>query len=172
LIGLTGAWNGWGNGQPMTFAGDGAWYYDLPVGLADSTVVVFKARTTDGVYDPGPDVFAYKGIGRLTWSPSSPTNGEVLSLTYNANGGPLSAATNVNAYVGFDEWAVPGNRAMTNVLGETNIWELAFPVPTNRYLSVNAEFNNGVTWDSKDNAGNGGRQYWIFITPRPYGAGP
>lgn len=173
VVGLTGPWNGWGNGQPMTFAGDGAWYYDIVVGLSDSTVVQFKARTTDGNWDSGPDVFAYKGIGRLTWSPASPTNGELLSLTYNANGGPLAAATNVNAYVGFDEgWFDAGNRPMTNVLGETNIWEIAFPVPTNRYLSINAVFNNGGTWDSEGNPGNGGRQNRIFITPRPYGVGP
>lgn len=173
VIGLTGPWNGWGNGQPMTFAGDGAWYYDLPVALGDSTVVVFKARTTAGDWDSGPDVFAYKGIGRLTWSPSSPTNGELLSLTYNANGGPLAAATNVNAYVGFDEaWSDAGNRRMTNTLGETNIWELTFAVPTNRSLSVNAVFNNGSAWDSEGNPGNGGRQNRIFLTPKPYGVQP
>lgn len=173
VIGLTGPWNGWGNGQPMTFAGNGSWYYDLAVGLADSTAVVFKARTTTGDWDGGPDVYAYKGIGRMTWSPDSPTNGQLLTINYNANGGPLSAATNVDARIGFDEaWFDVGERRMTNILGETNLWEITFEVPTNRSLSVNAVFRNGSTWDSEGNSANGGRQYRIFITPRPYGVGP
>ncbi len=61
---------------------------------------------------------------------------------------------------------------MTNILGETNLWEITFEVPTNRSLSVNAVFRNGSTWDSEGNPANGGRQYRIFITPRPYGVGP
>lgn len=174
VVGLTGPWNGWGNGQPMTFYSDGSWYYDLTVGVADSSIVVFKARSTDGTWESGSDVYAYKGYGRMTWSPASPTNGELLAITYNANGGPLAAATNVNAYVGFDEgWSDVGNRRMTNAVGETNVWVISFVVPTNRTLSVNAVFNNGgATWDSEGNPGTGGRQNRVFITPRPYGVTP
>jgi hypothetical protein len=173
VIGLTGPWNGWGNGQPMTFDGDGAWYYDLNVGLADSTTVIFKARTTDGVWDSGPDIYAYKGVERVVWSPNSPTNGELFTITYDASSGPLVGATSMNAWVGYEEQFLAGaNYPMTNTVGST--WETAFQVSTNYKLSVNMYFNgktNGSPAEIWDNE-NTGRRNRAFITPRPYGVSP
>lgn len=167
-VGLTGPWNGWGNGQAMTFAGNGAWYYDLAVSEAASTDVIFKARTTSGDWDGGPDVHAYKGTSRASWSPPSPTNGDIFTVTYDAAGGPLAAATNIYAHLGFDEpWYGVGDFPMTNSGG--TIWTISVTVPSNIVLSVNFVFNNGAgTWDSEGNPGTGGRQYRAFLSPYPY----
>jgi hypothetical protein len=101
--------------------------------------------------------------------PSAPTNGELFTITYNAAGGLLAAATNVNAYVGFEEqWFDAGERRMTNTGG--TVWSLAFPVPTNRGLSVNFIFNgqtNGsptTLWDNE----SVGRLNRAMISPSPY----
>lgn len=164
---LSGSWNGWGPAQPMTFAGDGAWFYDLPVGEAASSTVVFKARTMSGIWDSGPDVYAYKGTGRATWTPNSPTNGEVLTITYDNSTGNLTNSPTVSAWLGFDEtWAEASAIPMTNIGGTT--WQLSLAVPTNRVLSVNFVFRNaaGTIWDNESSPG--GRQYRVFIQPAPY----
>jgi hypothetical protein len=169
-VGITGNFLSWGNAQPMIFLGDGVWYYELLVTPAMPFNTEFKARSVSGDWDSGGNYYAYKGAGRATWTPNSPTNGELFTIVYDANGGPLTAATNVNAYIGYEEaWFEAGDRRMTNTLGNTNVWTLAFEVPTNRSLSVNFVFNNGAgTWDSKDNPATGGRENRAFISPTPY----
>jgi hypothetical protein len=166
-VGLTGPWNGWGPGQPMTFVGDGAWYYDLHVSESAPTAVIFKARTVSGNWDGGPDVYAYKGTGRATWSPHSPSNGQVLTITYDNSSGPLTNSPTVSAWIGFDEpWFGASAIPMTNIGG--TLWQTAITVPTNRVLSVNFVFRNaaGSIWDSETSPG--GRQYRAFISPSPY----
>lgn len=166
-VGLTGPWNGWGPGVPMAFAGDGAWYYDLFVSEAAPTAVIFKARTVSGEWDSGPDVYAYKGTGRATWTPISPTNGEVLTITYDNATGPLTNSPTISAWLGFDEpWFGTTAIPMTNIGG--TLWQTAIVVPTNRVLSVNWVFRNasGSIYDSESSPG--GRQYRAFISPSPY----
>ena len=167
---IAGTFTGWGP-QPMTFMGDGTWYYDALISEAVATNIEFKPRNLsgtqwEGMGGGGENYRAYKGYGRATWTPNSPTNQELFTITYNAAGGPLAAATNVNAYYGFEEqWFDAGNHTMTNIGG--SVWEIAFPVPTNRSLSVNFVFNgqtNGsatVFWDSESTAG--GRANRAFI---------
>lgn len=166
-VGLTGDWNGWGVGLPMTFVGDGVWYYDLFVSNSAPTGVIFKARTVSGNWDAGPNVYAYKGEGRATWTPPSPTNGGPLTITYNSSTGPLTGSPTVHAWLGFDEpWFGASAIPMTNI--GPNLWELTITVPTNRILSVNWVFRNagGTIWDSESSSG--GRQYRAFINPPPY----
>lgn len=173
---VAGSFTTW-NPQPMTFLTNGVWYFDAAVGAADATNIEFKPRSVavvgtvwEGMGGGGDNYRAYKGVGRATWTPNSPTNLELLTITYNAAGGPLAASPNVNAYVGFEEqWYDAGDRNMTNIGGTT--WELAFPVPSNRSLSVNWVFNNrtngvGGIWDSETTTG--GRLYRAFIGPNPY----
>lgn len=153
---------------PMTFIGAGTWYYDLVVDTNTfaNPNIEFKPRnlsgtTWEGFGGGGDNYRAYRGYLRATWSPSSPTNEELFTITYDQAGGPLAAATNINAHVGFDEpWTVigDGTRTMTNIGG--TVWQLAFPVPTNASLSVNWVFNNGTLWDSE---GGAGRQWRAFI---------
>ncbi len=171
---IAGNWTTW-NPVPMTFLGDGVWYYDLVANTSvfPNTEIKFKPRNLsgsfwDGMGGGGNDFFVYVGDLRASYSNPNPTNGELLTITYDANGGPLAASTNVRAYVGFDEqWFGAGNRQMTNTAGNTNIWEVSFEVPTNVVLSINFVFNGaigaGTTWDSEGSAPPNGRQWRLFI---------
>ena len=170
-VGITGSFNTpqWGDAVPMNFYGDGVWYYDFTITETNPVLLEAKSRSLSGIWEGGPNVYIYRGEGRATWSPNAPEKGEILNITYDANGGPLAAATDVNAWVGFDDqWFESANRKMTNAIGETNIWEIAFPVPTNYTLSVNFVFNDGSNWDSEGNPGNGGRVYRAFLDPTPF----
>lgn len=164
---IAGTFSTW-NPQPMTFVSNGIWFVDAVISDVAATNIEFKPRNLsgsqwEGMGGGGENYRAYKGYGRATWSPNSPTNQEILTITYDQAGGPLAAATNINAYVGFEEqWYDAGNRAMTNIGATT--WEIAFPVPTGRVLSVNFVFNNGATWDSES---SGGRLNRAFIGPAP-----
>ena len=166
---VAGTFSGW-NPVPMTFTGDGTWIYDAAISEASSTNIEFKPRnlsgsTWEGVGGGGDNYRAYKGYGRATWTPNSPTNGELLTIQYDAAGTPLATASTVNAWVWFDENAgAAGNRAMTNLGG--SVWTLGFPVPTNAFHSVDLVFNSaGLLWDSEND--NTGRANRIFITPTP-----
>ena len=170
---IAGSFNSWGT-SAMTFMGDGLWYYDAVIDGAASSNIEFKARNLSGSTwcgmggSPGGNYYAYKGLLRASWEPNTVTNGELMTITYDAAGGNLETATNVNAYVGFDEgWYESGNRTMTNVAG--TVWEIAFPVPTNYSLSVNFVFNGnippggGQEWDSESSGPIAGRQWRAFI---------
>jgi len=161
-VGVTGNFLGWGNAAPATFAGDGWWYYDLVISNTSPVVTEFKSRRVEGTYEDGDNNFVTRGFLRASWTPMAPTNGELFTITYDANGGILAAATNVNAHVGFGQnWDFTSGRKMTNTLGQTNIWEVAFLVPTNISTSINFVFNNGLTWDSP---GNGGINWRVFLS--------
>ncbi|HBA85196.1 MAG TPA: hypothetical protein DCZ95_13995 [Verrucomicrobia bacterium] len=171
---IAGSFNGW-SPAPMTFLGDGLWYVDALVGEAASSNIEFKIRNLGGSTWLGmggdenwrPNYLAYKGVLRASWSPSMATNGQLLNVSYDADGGPLAGATNVNAYVGFDEnWAAANTRRMTNLGG--TVWDLAFPVPSNYSLSVNFVFNGNTNatatvWDSESGSPIAGRQWRVFI---------
>ncbi len=170
-VGLTGNWNSWGNGLPMTFLGDGVWYYELPVTPSMGPQIEVKARTTDGAWESGDNTRAYLGQGRATWTPEQPVAGGTISITYDAAGGPLATETVVKVHLAYDEsWWGLTSPAMTNVGGTGTVWELTAPVPTNASLSVNFVFKNNAEnkWDSEGNPANGGRQYRVFVTPHPY----
>jgi len=167
---IAGNWTTW-NPVPMTFLGDGVWYYDLnaTTSLFSNTEIKFKPRNLsgtqwEGMGGGGNDYFFYVGDLRASYTPNNPTTNDIFNIVYDANGGPLAAATNINAYVGFDEqWFIAGNRRMTNALGETNIWELAFPVWTSATFSINFVFNNGTIWDSEGTPPPNGRQWRVFL---------
>jgi len=171
---IAGNFTGW-TGTPMTFMGDGTWFYDLVANTSvfPNTEIKFKPvdkavpTIYDGMNGGGSDYFMFVGDLRAAFTPINPTNGEILSVTYDAAGGPLASATNVNAYYGFDEgWFSAAAHKMTNVIGETNIWEIAFPVPTNVTVSINFVFNGAaagpVLWDSEGASPPNGRQWRIF----------
>lgn len=174
---IAGTFNGW-SPVPMTFAGNGSWYYDAVISGAAATNIEFKPRNLSGTtwegFNAGGDNYkAFKEYGRATWSPVSPTNGEVLTITYDAGSGPLVGATNVNSYIGYNEsWSAAAAYKMTNTGG--TIWNGAITVSTNYNLSVNIIFNgqtNGsatVIWDNE----TVGRFNRAYISPRPYGVAP
>jgi hypothetical protein len=171
---IAGSFSGW-SGVPMTFMGDGTWYYDLVANtnVFPNTEIKFKPvdKPAPSIYDGmnivGSDYYIYVGDLRASFSPINPTNGELLTVTYNALGGPLAGATNVSAHYGFDEgWVNASAHTMTNVLGDTNVWEIAFPVPTNVTVSINFVFNGSkvgpLLWDSEGSTPPNGRQWRVF----------
>ena len=143
-----------------------------------ATNIEFKPRnlsgtTWEGFNGGGNNYITYKEYGRASWTPVSPTNGEVLSITYDNATGPLVGATNVNAWIGYDEgWSASAAYRMTNIGG--TVWNGAITVSTNYRLSANIIFNgqtNGsatVLWDNE----TAGRFNRAFISPRPYGVTP
>lgn len=173
---IAGTFNGW-SPAPMTFAGDGSWYYDASITAGAATNIEFKPRNLSGsTWENlwGADNYiTYKEYSRVTWTPVYPTNGEVFTINYDASSGPLVGATSMNAWVGYEEQFFAGaNYPMTNTAG--TIWETAFPVSTNYKLSVNMYFNgktNGSPVEIWDNE-NTGRRNRAFIKPRPYGVTP
>jgi hypothetical protein len=164
---IAGSFEGW-SGSPMTFAGDGTWFYDVEVAEGDG-LQEFKFR--DGSLSvwysawglPGDQNYPlYQGDSFATWTPMEPLPGEPLTITYDAEGGPLDVATNIFAHLGFDEgWDQTSSVPLTNVA--TTVWETTITVPTNYNTSVNFVFNDGGdTWHSED---SGGRMWRAFIGP-------
>lgn len=167
---IAGTFNSW-SPSPMTFVGDGVWRAEVLIDSTAPATIEFKPRNVSGsVWEGmggGPaNYLAYKGFGRASWTPLSPTNGEVLTITYDNSTGPLTNAAAINAWVGFEEqWFGASNVPMTNIGG--TVWQTAIIVPTNRRLSVNFVFNNGLGgWDSENTPG--GRLNRAFIAPNPY----
>ena len=70
-----------------------------------------------------------------------------VSITYLPNGGPLSAATQIFAHVGYGGWAqVFPTQAMTKVAA--NVWRV-FPTPPYDVSQLDVVFHNGEgTWDN------------------------
>ncbi len=170
---IAGSFEGW-SGTPMTFAGDGLWYYDVVVDESDGNHY-FKIRDDDAMWfaawgvPPDGNYPLYKGTHHATWTPSVAVAGDVFTLTYDAEGGPLEAAGAIYAHSGFDEgWFDVARRPLTNTVGM--IWETAFQIPTNANTSVNFVFNdnpnvndNVATWHSEND--EGGRAWRAFIAP-------
>ncbi len=145
---LTGAFAGWGIGSNMTFLGNGLWMADIALpAAADGSGLAFKPRGgPDSTWLDGGDFKAVRGTGGASWNPMPPVSGELLTIALDVAGTPLAAATNVNLHRGFDNWQDVSSLPMTNTAG--TVWECAFPVPTNRTVSVDWVFNNGATWYS------------------------
>lgn len=150
---LTGNFSGWNDGLPMAFVGDGTWMIDLP--LAASNGVIFKPRggPTHEWYTTGGDFQFIRGSGGVTMDPMPPVPGSPFTITLDASGTPLAAATDIRLHMGFDGWRDELNPrpAMTNTTG--SIWEYTFEVSTNYSVSIDWVFTDGTgsTWYSDYN---------------------
>ena len=159
----------------MVFDGDGQWHIDLTVAPATNVSVRFKVTDPANTLvdrDGGSDYFIKVG-GRATWTPERPVAGQVLTVNYDATGGPLTDRNDVNIWWGVDgyEGSVPGwngspGTPMNNVT--TNMWTIDLNVPPTAKQTVNFVFNAGPTppggttaWDS------GGGDYKLFIETSP-----
>ncbi len=165
-IGVTGSFLGWGAALPSTFETNGWWYFDLAVAGTDPVITQFKTRTTAGDWEGGDNNYISRGFVRAEWVPLALNPGDNLTITYNANGGVLAAATNVNLHAGYGaNWTGAQNYPMSLKAGETNIWEVTIATPTNARTGINFVFNNQPTapqiWDSKDAAG--GLNWRVFF---------
>ncbi|MEM1445033.1 MAG: hypothetical protein AAGF84_03190 [Planctomycetota bacterium] len=94
--------------------------------------------------------------------------GELVTISYDAAGGPLNAADQVFAHVGFDNWTtvLPSDLAMTFDSAE-ELWTLSLELPETHDL-LDLVFNNGLgTWDN-----NGGADWQFLISGGVEAAGP
>ena len=151
---LTGNFSGWNDGLPMTFVGDGTWMIDLP--LTAGNGVIFKPRggPTHEWYTTGGDFQFIRGSGGVTMDPMPPVPGSPFTITLDASGTPLAAATDIRLHMGFDGWQnvqTSPRPAMTNTTGST--WEYTFEVSTNYSVSIDWVFTDGAgaTWYSDYN---------------------
>ncbi|HOU21427.1 MAG TPA: hypothetical protein PKX16_04315, partial [Kiritimatiellia bacterium] len=148
---------GWDNGLPMTFLGNGTWMIDLALpAVPDGDAVKFKPRggPTFVWYETGGDFQFVRGSGGVTMTPMPPVPGEDFTITLDAAGTPLAAATDIRLHMGFDNWRdvqESPRPAMTNIGG--SVWSYAFTVPTNYSVSIDWVFTDGTgsTWYSYGN---------------------
>jgi len=142
----------WTN-HPMTFLSNGLWYADrvvneIPVGSTGIVRFVFRNAAaaiwdTDWGY-PGADQYRAHVGGRATWTPDPVQTGAVLTVNYNAVGGPL-VGVDVWLHAGFDkyegtDWSGTISTAMTAVAA--NEWTVDITVPSNYTKTVNFTFKN------------------------------
>ena len=151
---LTGNFSGWLEGLPMTFIGDGTWMIDLPLDAGNG--VIFKPRggPTHEWYTTGGDFQFIRGTGGVAMDPMPPVPGSLFTITLDAAGTPLAAATDIRLHMGFDGWQnvqTSPRPAMTNTTGST--WEYTFEVSTNYSVSIDWVFTDGTgaTWYSDYN---------------------
>ena len=153
---LTGTFSGWNNGLPMAFLGNGLWMIDLALpAAADGSGVSFKPRGGPAFdWLGGGDFQFIRGTGGVTWAPKPPVPGELFTITLDAAGTPLAAATDIRLHMGFDNWKdVQDPRpAMTNLPAST-LWEYSFLVGSNYTSSIDWVFTDGTasTWYSAGN---------------------
>lgn len=154
---LTGTFSDWNNGLPMTFDGNGTWMIDLELPAANSgDGVQFKPRGGPSYkwYETGGDFQFIRGTGGVTVAPLPPVAGQPLTITLDAAGTPLNAATDIRLHMGFDGWQnvqESPRPAMTNTSG--TLWEYTFDVPENVQYSIDWVFTDGTgaTWYSDGN---------------------
>ena len=93
----------------------------------------------------------------VAFDPSAPAGcGTVVTISYEANDGPLQNPTNVWAYVGRNGWLDASNQPMTLAAG---VWTLAYAIPEDTY-ELNLSFTDGGTrWDN-----NGGADWTLPVT--------
>ena len=147
----------WDEGQPMQFIGGGTWMTDVVLPAAASgSGVSFKPRggPTHEYYETGGDFQFVRGSGGVTMDPMPPVPGAPFTITLDAAGTPLAAATDIRLHMGFDNWQdiqESPRPAMTNTAGTT--WEYTFEVSTNYSTSIDFVFTDaaGTTWYSYGN---------------------
>lgn len=106
------------------------------------------------------------GGDRVTVTPNPPEPGQLLTVQYNATGGPIAGAPSVRIHLGKNNWStvVSPDPVMSNT--GVNTWEYSYVVD-NDAATVEMVFNNGSgTWD------NNSGQDWRYTTTGPIGPGP
>lgn len=153
---LTGTFSGWNqtNGLPMTFIGNGTWMIDLPLAAGDGVKFKPLGGPAHEWYTTGGDFQFIRGAGGVTMDPMPPVPGDLFTITLDASGTPLAAATDIRLHMGFDNWQDVQDSprpAMTNTAG--SIWEYSFEVSTNYSVSIDWVFTDGTgaTWYSDYN---------------------
>jgi hypothetical protein len=103
---------------------------------------------------------------RVLLDPEVPVRGELLTVSYNPTGTPLSGASAIFIHKGFDDWTtVDAPDAATTFNAGNSRWEITYAVPIDA-AQVDFVFNNGAgVWD------NNGSLDWHFATIAGTGGG-
>lgn len=158
----------------MTFEGDGLWTIDLQVASNDNGHVQFLfVDPPPTIYDKnggtsGSDYQAMIG-GRASMSPDPAVQGQTVTITYDAVGGPLQDEPAVSIWQDFDGWeggswdGSLGEAAMSNVGVNSNLWETTFNVPSSALMTVNWVFKQPGPPGSSTFDNNNSRDWSAFI---------
>ncbi|HMP72493.1 MAG TPA: hypothetical protein PKE55_04445 [Kiritimatiellia bacterium] len=175
--------------HPMTFLGDGLWHVALNVAPLPESQLIGNLRFGfrnpdessgwDQNFGPwGTENYRIIIGGRATWEPENPAPEEILTVTYDATGGPLLGGTNIWLHAGFNkhegtDWINTVEAQMTNVAGE--VWTVQVPMPTNSFKTFNMLFRERATpeiWDNEAFADGSGLHTMIFSSDTAAPANP
>lgn len=109
-------------------------------------------------------------VSSATCNPTQPVAGQDLTITYNANGGVLQAASDVYMHFGYDGWKNASGTTtnpdvkMTPPASTTpNVWTVTIHVPDTATSAINVCFTDGKgNWDSSSTGKN-----WNFLFNPP-----
>jgi len=134
-------------------------YYVHVTGLRDVLIDYFvEATDIKGHTRRSPIQHVYIGPGgasgdRVTYEPDPPQAGQDVTISYNAQAGPLAGAAQVYLHYGFDNWStiISPDPAMTQD-PNTQWWQVTVPVPT-WAVQIDLVFHDGAgTWDNNNGA--------------------
>ncbi len=164
------------NGYSMAFPSSGTWYclynsdrqaYDSAFG--DVGPAVGGTVVADGSANASLDLGAYSlqiyaqtpipEESAATFDPAIPSNcASIVAITYSPGDGPLQGATNLDAYIGRNNWLNPTNVPMT---ANGSDWTLDYAIPDDTW-EINLSFTDGAAtnalWDN-----NGGDNWTVAV---------
>ena len=152
--------NGWLDiaDYPMTWNGS-AWetVFDAPLGTYQINMVFHNgAPEQTRVYDSNFGTDWSLGINNcanlpaiVSVAPAQPNGCIPVTITYEVRDGVLAGSTNINLYIGRNNWQDIVTLAMTQVVNGT--WRQVYDVPASSW-QINFVFNNGEDWDNNNGA--------------------
>lgn len=118
-------------------------------GTASCTLTVSNGKITGNI--PANSVIVlYKSTAPVTntvsWTPTNPTAGSKVTITYDASGRVLANSSSITAHWGYDGFKGVTDTTMTS-LGN-NKWQVTLTVPSTATSNLNICFTNGTSWDN------------------------
>jgi 1,4-alpha-glucan branching enzyme len=80
-------------------------------------------------------------------SPAQPRGCTPVTITYDRRDGALASATNLNLYIGRNNWLDIQTLSMSPVTD--GVWQATYEIPASSW-QMNFVFNDGTTWDNND----------------------
>jgi len=148
-----------------------AWHYSATITGQTNKLIDYyvEAVDTKGNVERSPIMHVWVGdqtgggsgtSNRVTISPSTPTAGQPVGVSYNPVGGPLEGASTVIMHWGINNWSpVQPDVTMTWNSGSQR-WETTVTLPASA-TQLDMVFNNGAgTWDN-----NSGQDWHFTVQP-------
>jgi len=114
---------------------------------ASGSTIDYEAIRSDGLLF---DAMTITNNGRFVqFAPAFPHRGEMVKISYKADGGPISYSTPVYIHIGVDSWSNITDTAMT-YNSEEGAWEFDYAVPSGALSRVVCCFHDdaGTNWDN------------------------